>query len=666
MRDKSCINRKCRHGRCIKYWNNIQNYTFCQCDKGWSGKYCQISHHCQCSSDSICLGKSANNRSICVCPKNKFGSRCYLNNSFQSTCFNGSEGISDDNSLISNRKFKCLCSNGFSGDQCEKRDNQLNISFKNDFIQIEKYIFIHFHEILTKGSLTIGMRRSTTFRTISKETHSILIQWSQIFHLVFLELLNKTYYLVHIQNRTPTTSMIINKIIDSSDRCSNITELFNSTIIKWHLIRRIKYYHLPCQNLSLNLKCFHDEVHLCICYDFYGKKLANCFQFDHNLTYDCFGQSECENGGQCLQDHPTCPTRAMCLCKPCFYGRQCQYRTSGFGLSLDSILVYFILPTKIFSHQSIIIKVTLVLTIIFMLLGLTNGICSLITFKNKSVQEVGCGLYLFGSSITIIILMILFALKFLFVLLTQMTILTNILILQIQCYSLDFLIRICLCLDQWLNACVATERALTTIQGVKFSKNRSIKVAKRLICFLIISVILTSIHDPISRHIITEDNDNNEDEYQIKRIWCIVRYGSTFQIYDSLLHTIHFLGPFLFNLISSIILIVKKSHQQQDLHRDQSYKTIIRKQFQEHKHILIAPIVLVLLALPRLILTFIRTCMQLESDAWLYLCAYFVSFIPPMLTFVIFILPSKFYKKQFRRTIKQYRNGVRRRLYFNS
>jgi len=247
-----------------------------------------------------------------------------------------------------------------------------------------------------------------------------------------------------------------------------------------------------------------------------------------------------------------------------------------------------------------------------------------------------------------------------------MTILTNILILQIQCYSLDFLIRICLCLDQWLNACVATERALTTIQGVKFSKNRSIKVAKRLICFLIISVILTSIHDPISRHIITEDNDNNEDEYQIKRIWCIVRYGSTFQIYDSLLHTIHFLGPFLFNLISSIILIVKKSHQQQDLHRDQSYKTIIRKQFQEHKHILIAPIVLVLLALPRLILTFIRTCMQLESDAWLYLCAYFVSFIPPMLTFVIFILPSKFYKKQFRRTIKQYRNGVRRRLYFNS
>jgi len=414
-----------------------------------------------------------------------------------------------------------------------------------------------------------------------------------------------------------------------------------------------------------SLKCFHDEVHFCLCYNFYGKQLANCLQFDQNLNQNCFGRSECENNGQCLQDHPTCPTRSVCICKACSYGRRCQFHTNGYGLSLDSILGYSILPTKTFSHQPIIIKISLLLTIIFMLTGLVNGSFSLITFKNKTVQEVGCGLYLLGSSITTIILMVLLVAKFVILLLTQMTILTNMLFLQIQCYSLDFLIRMCLSLDQWFNASVASERALTTIQGAKFNKKKSVIMSKRIICFLIIFVILTSIHDPLSRHIIIEDNEN-EDQYQIKRIWCIARYGSTLEVYNSFIHTIHFCGPFLFNFISSIILIVKKSRQHQNLHPDQSYKTILRKQFQEHKHILIAPLVLVILALPRLILTYIRTCMQSEKDAWLYLCGYFISFVPSMLTFIIFILPSKFYKKQFRQTIKQYRKDIQRRLHIDT
>jgi hypothetical protein len=133
----------------------------------------------------------------------------------------------------------------------------------------------------------------------------------------------------------------------------------NKTIVQWDLIRRIKYYHLPCQNQSLNLSCFYDDVHLCLCYDFRQKRLANCFNFDHNMSFDCLGQSECENNGQCLQDRSVkseckrdtpcfedrleCLTRPICMCKPCFYGTRCQFSTSGFGLSLDAILGYHIL-----------------------------------------------------------------------------------------------------------------------------------------------------------------------------------------------------------------------------------------------------------------------------------------------------------------------------------
>ena len=50
------------------------------------------------------------------------------------------------------------------------------------------------------------------------------------------------------------------------------------------------------------------------------------------------------------------------------------------------------------------------------------------------------------------------------------------------------------------------------------------------------------------------------------------------------------------------------------------------------------------------------------DDSWIFLVGYFLSFIPTMLTFIVFILPSKFYKKQFRQNFIQYRTVLRRRL----
>jgi len=110
-----------------------------------------------------------------------------------------------------------------------------------------------------------------------------------------------------------------------------------------------------------------------------------------------------------------------------------------------------------------------------MVAGLINGLFSLITFKNKVIREVGCGLYLLGSSMTTLITTIMFSLKFLILLLTQMTIISNRSFLLFQCHLTDFVLRVCLCMDQWLNACVAMERAITTTKGARFDKKKSKK-----------------------------------------------------------------------------------------------------------------------------------------------------------------------------------------------
>jgi hypothetical protein len=46
-------------------------------------------------------------------------------------------------------------------------------------------------------------------------------------------------------------------------------------------------------------------------------------------------------------------------------------------------------------------------------------------------------------------------------------------LLLIQCRLLDFLLRTCVTISDWLNACVAIERATTIVQDIGFNKIKS-------------------------------------------------------------------------------------------------------------------------------------------------------------------------------------------------
>jgi hypothetical protein len=566
-----------------------------------------------------------------------------------STCENNGECIPNDEYIESEQKFTCICPRGFFGKRCELIENRLIISFDKDIILTDT-VFIHFIQIIKNDK----PRRATTFRRITFKQNPIDIYWSKPFHLVFIEIQteNKNYYLPFIQNYY-NRSIIINKTIHSSDRCQNISEIFNETIIQLHPVRRIKYYHLPCQ---LNLTCFYDDIHLCLC----QQRIANCFLFNHNETFDCLNQNDCENNGKCFLDSPECPARSICMCPICYYGSKCQFYTSGFALSLDAIIGPYISPSLHFTQQVLVIKITLALTITWIVIGLINGIMSIITFMNKNIREVGCGLYLLGSSITTLLITFMFGIKFLVLIISQLRIISNRSFLSFQCHSFDFLLRVCLSMDQWLNGCIALERTFTVIKGANFNKKKSKQTAKYVISILVIFTIVSSIYDPIYRRLIDEDDDDG------KRTWCIAIYPNQLQIFDSFIHSFHVLTPFLINFLSVIILITTKSRQQLTIRTRQTYKEILRKQFEEHKHILISPIVLIILALPRVIIAFAAKCMKSMDDAWLFLLGYFLSFTPPMLTFIVYILPSKYYKKEFHRTISKYRVRIQRRFNFIS
>ncbi|CAF1102168.1 unnamed protein product [Adineta ricciae] len=167
-------------------------------------------------------------------------------------------------------------------------------------------------------------------------------------------------------------------------------------------------------------------------------------------------------------------------------------------------------------------------------------------------------------------------------------------------------------MDQWLAACVACERAVTAIQGVRFIKHKSTQTAKIIIIILLIFNIGTTIHDPIHRRLIDEE-DNESGE---KRIWCITTYPSRLQTFDHFMNTCNFFVPFVINFVSVAILIIKKSYLQASTQTRKRFLHLFREQIHQHQHLLIAPIALIVLALPRLIISYVSRCMESIDDMW--------------------------------------------------
>ncbi|UJR07148.1 hypothetical protein I4U23_011436 [Adineta vaga] len=435
------------------------------------------------------------------------------------------------------------------------------------------------------------------------------------------------------------------------NRCLSIQNFFNSSFIQWNLIRRIKYYHLPCRRYS-NLACFYDETHICTCYNNKNQRYTNCILFNHEMKHICQNDSgNCENGGECFQDDAKCPSISACHCYGCFYGSKCQFSNKGLSLSLDSILGYHIRPDRNFQTQIFVIKFSVILVIIMFIINIINGILSIMVFSSKTANEVGCGFYLLISSLFSILTMIILVLKFCFLLLTQMTWIINQNVVHIQCISIDFILQICLIFGDWLNATVAVERVIGVLQGVNFDKTKSKRIAKYTTVLLFIFIAITNLHDPINRHLIVDEEE--------QRIWCIVRYSHSLQSYNSIIKSFHFLTPFILNIISSLIIIYNIAKRRSHIQQSNKFKNHIYKQLIDRKHLLISPIALLLLALPRLIISLVSDCVRSDRDPWPFLIGYLTSFGPSLLIFAIFILPSETYKTQ----LKQSFTNIRLRMW---
>jgi len=221
---------------------------------------------------------------------------------------------------------------------------------------------------------------------------------------------------------------------------------------------------------------------------------------------------------------------------------------------------------------------------------------------------------------------------------------------NVSCAMIEYLLKWFLTSCEWLNACVALERTLVVLYETRFSHLTSKRLSKWFIIIVLISISIISSPELFFRRIITDIQDG--------RTWCVLtlnKHQPKFLILYIVSNVFLFLLPLIINLISGIIIIIGTflSKQKSRLHlatdiknKNKSNRKFneIKEHIMKHKRILIGPVVLACLGIPRILFLFIFICTKLDQHPYPSLLGYLIGFLPSMSVLFVFILPSHVYR----------------------
>jgi hypothetical protein len=134
--------------------------------------------------------------------------------------------------------------------------------------------------------------------------------------------------------------------------------------------------------------------------------------------------------------------------------------------------------------------------------------------------------------------------------------------------------------------------------------------------------------------------------------WCVAKFTTTIAIYNQINIVVHYSIPFIINFVCTIILIVLIARRRAHNNKKKTRVQIFREQFTKQKDLFIPSFIIIASALPQFIISFNFACTELNI-AWqryVLTTAYFLSYFPQILTFLLYVQPSTFYKSEFQLT----------------
>jgi hypothetical protein len=312
-----------------------------------------------------------------------------------------------------------------------------------------------------------------------------------------------------------------------------------------------------------------------------------------------------------------------------------------------------------FNEQSFIIYLILIILILILIISFILNIISIIIFSNKKLRQVGCDLYLLYLTIISQIGLVLLFLRFIYMIIVQIYIIEDDLFIKISCKFLEYSLRLIPSLFDWLTVCISIERTYTIIKDIHFTKVlalKTLKISRWIILSIFLLNILTTLHRPFYL-ILIDDDATSLNNRKPGHPWCILDFESTsWNIYEKFINIIHLVLPLILNLLSIILFLLRKikSELTTTIREAKSSKfVILKEQLLKYKPVLIGTMIIIILEIPRFVLTFALACIEQTWQKYVYLTGYLISFLPLTGILFIYIIPSPKYKEQLRKIMKK-------------
>ena len=349
-----------------------------------------------------------------------------------------------------------------------------------------------------------------------------------------------------------------------------------------------------------------------------------CFDYDDTLD-QC---SRCLAGGGCVEVDLSIANKFVCICSQCDYGRMCQFSSRELSFTLDSLI-----GQESRGVQSIYVALA---TLLFFLGGLTNY-ASFITFRRSTPRKVGVGNYLLFVSI-------LNQCSLISLLLKVMLIFFSALMSSVSCKLISYMLSVSTRYNFWITSWITVDRVLFVLFPFSgYLKKPRIAYLNSLITLLVVGTM--HVHKLIF-YIAIDDPSG--------KVECVANFPLHLSSYKYANVMAHHLIPFCIQVLSVALLIVLTARSRartSSSSNRQTFLETLRRQLNSQKELYITPLIIVLTGLPQIIISSSFSCQELSTWQKHLLCiAYFLSYAPQLLGFVLFVLPSTSYLGEFRQT----------------
>ena len=375
----------------------------------------------------------------------------------------------------------------------------------------------------------------------------------------------------------------------------------------------------------MNHVCFHDSNYFCLCQP--GQKRVDCFRHNPSLDY-C---DLCLSGAKCIKGNLKNPNDFICICRHCYQGRLCEFSLEAFGFTLDSLLAF----------DSITVQTVYIgLTLILFCVGLFSNLCSFVTFKRAQPRKFGVGNYLFIVTILNQWSLLWLLLRFIHILLGSAGH-TN----DSSCKTVTYLLSTFTRSTYWLTSWITVDRLLIILFPTSTSSRNPHIAIYSSICTMF-ALFAMHIHEILYYKTIREPDSSV--------VLCVPNFDQRIVAnYNRAATIFHYMLPFCIQIVSITLLIILAGRSRAKTAGNRVLLSqMLKQQFSIQKELYVTPAIIILSALPQAILSFSLACTQLSDwSRHMLLGTFLLSYSPQVLGFILYVLPSSGYKKEFGETI---------------